>query len=308
MKKLIFLLLIPVFVSCLESSPKKNQTYTTTDDNFQKSELKEEDSKNIENSSVKENEENEETEEKEESSKFKPNWSNPFMSPYGKPIINIIRAYFLVGEFEMVKKFIVNSECLDQNEFEYLLRNSSWGYEIDATNMKWQNDSTFLMTAKSNINLTIGMEQYLGKIVNDTAKIFLFSQNKENPFIFDRKYPSADVQCQIESLARTIDFDFNSSNLTTESKKNLKLLNKLVSNYSNLNFTINGHTSSEGSDNYNLKLSLDRAKAVRSYLIMLGINKTKISSNGFGSTSPIYPDSNIELSSKNRRVEISILK
>ena len=89
MKRLIFLLLIPVFVSCLESSPKKNQTYTTTDDNFQKSELKEEDSKNIENSSVKENEE---TEEKEESSKFKPNWSNPFMSPYGKPIINIIRA------------------------------------------------------------------------------------------------------------------------------------------------------------------------------------------------------------------------
>lgn len=301
MKKLLLLLTVTLFISCFESSPKKKPTHNLVEDKSQKRALEKAASKIRENSS------NDAKEDKEETSKFKPNWSNPFMSPFGKPIINIIRAYFLVGEFDLLKKFIVNSDCFDKNEFEYLLRNSSWGYKINATNMKWQKDSTFLMTAKSNINQTIGMEQYLGKIVNDTAKIFLFSQNKENPFVLNRKNPSAEVQCKIKSLARTIDFDYNSSNLTLESKKKLKLLNKLVSSYSNLNFLVNGHTSSEGNDSYNLKLSIDRAKAVRLYLITLGIHEAKIKSNGFGSTSPIYSNSNIELRSKNRRVEISIL-
>jgi outer membrane protein OmpA-like peptidoglycan-associated protein len=156
-------------------------------------------------------------------------------------------------------------------------------------------------------NQTVGMEQYLGKLVNDTAKIFLFGQNKDNPFIFDRKYPSAEIQCQIESLAKTIDFEYDSSNLTEESRINLKKLYMLVSRYSNLSLIVNGHTSSEGSYDYNMKLSLDRAKAVRSYLITLGINNSKINFNGFGSSSPIYSNTNTELRSKNRRVEISIL-
>lgn len=297
--KFIFFVALLLFCGCDEVKNKKNNLEVV-----RKEEVKS-DLKNIEiddnNNSLNN------SDEQEEKYEYKPDWSNPFMSPYGKPIINIIRAYFMVGEFQVVKKFIVNSDCFDDYEFEYLLRNCSWGYEIDATNMKWQNDSTFLMTAKSMKNQTVGMEQYLGKLVNDTAKIFLFGQNKDNPFIFDRKYPSAEIQCQIESLAKTIDFEYDSSNLTEESRINLKKLYKLVSRYSNLSLIVNGHTSSEGSYDYNMKLSLDRAKAVRSYLIALGINNSKINFNGFGSTSPIYSNTNTELRSKNRRVEISIL-
>ena len=85
------------------------------------------------------------------------------------------------------------------------------------------------------------MEQYLGKIVNDTAKIFLFTQNKENPFVFYNKNPPADIQCQIESLARTINFEYDSSKLTVESKINLKTLHELVSQYSNLKFSNLGY-------------------------------------------------------------------
>jgi len=298
MKNFFFLILL-IFVSCLELS--SNKSNIKLENNYQKVETKEGVSHNDPDSL------DGDLEKEKQTLKHTPNWSNPFMGPFGIPIINVIRTYFLVGEFDMVKNFIVNSDCLDENEFKYLLRNSSWGYELDATNIKWQNDSTFLITAKSNINKTIGMEQYLGKVVNDTAKIFLFPQNKENPFVYDRKYPSADVQCQIKSLARTIDFDFNSSTLTAESKINLEMLKNLISNYPNLTLRVSGHTSSEGTDSYNLKLSVDRAKAVRSYLIKLGINKSKINYKGFGSSSPIYTDSNIGLRSRNRRVEVSIL-
>jgi outer membrane protein OmpA-like peptidoglycan-associated protein len=55
-----------------------------------------------------------------------------------------------------------------------------------------------------------------------------------------------------------------------------------------------------------MKLSLDRAKAIRFFLVSLVINKSNLKSNGFGTTTPIYPDSNIELMTKNRRVEIII--
>jgi outer membrane protein OmpA-like peptidoglycan-associated protein len=281
MKKLIFLIFFTLSFGCHEFTKSNDDTTSK----IEKAEIPE-DNINIDSSAqVVDNTPSEE----EKKDEYKPNWSNPFMSPYGKPIINIIRAYFMVGEFQIVKKFIVNSECFDDYEFEYLLRNCSWGYEIDATNMKWQKDSTFLMTAKSIKNQTFGMEQYLGKIVNDTAKIFLYSQNKENPFIFDRK------------------FEYDSSKLTSESRVGLNDLYRLVSGYTNLNFFVSGHTSSEGSYDYNMKLSTERAKAVRSYLIYLGIKSSKINFDGFGSSSPIYSDSNPELRGKNRRVEISIL-
>lgn len=294
MKKLIYLLIITFLVGCIESSSNKDLENKKN----QQTEIVEE--------TIDANKKNKADKEKEESKEFKPDWSKPFMSPYGKPIINIIRAYFMVGEFQIVKKFIVNSDCFDDTEFDYLLRNCSWGYEIDATNMKWQSDSTFLMTAKIYKNQNIGMEQYLGKIVNDTAKIFLFTQNKENPFVFYNKNPPADIQCQIESLAKTINFEHDSSILTVDSKENLKALHELVSMYSNLKFSINGHTSSEGTDKHNMKLSRDRAKAVQLFLVNLGINKSNLETNGFGSTNPIYPNSNIELRTKNRRVEIII--
>ena len=296
MKKFIFLIFLILSYSCQEFKNSKDNTRSKVE----KAEIPD-DNINTITEAV-----DDITSKEQKKDKYKPDWSNPFMSPYGKPIINIIRGYFMVGEFQKVKKFIVNSECFDDYEFEYLLRNCSWGYEINANNMKWQNDSTFLMTAKTIKNQTFGMEQYLGKIVNDTAKIFLYGQNKENPFIFDRKYPSAEIQCQIESLAKTIEFEYDSSKLTSESKVNLNNLYRLVSSYTNLNLIVGGHTSSEGSDDYNMRLSKERAKAVRSHLIYLGIQSSKINFKGFGSSSPIYSDSDPELRAKNRRVEISI--
>ena len=296
MKKFIFLVFLVLSFSCKEFKKSNDDTISKVE----KGEIPEDKINTITEATE------DVTSNEQKKDEYKPNWSNPFMSPYGRPIINIIRGYFMVGEFQKVKKFIVNSECFDDYEFEYLLRNCSWGYEINANNMKWLKDSTFLITAKTIKNQTLGMEQYSGKIVNDTAKIFLFGQNKENPFIFDKKYPPAEIQCQIESLAKTIEFEYNSSKLTSESKFNLNNLYKLVSSYTNLNLMVSGHTSSEGSDDYNMRLSKERAKAVKSHLIYLGIKSSKINSIGFGSSSPIYTDSDPELRAKNRRVEISI--
>jgi outer membrane protein OmpA-like peptidoglycan-associated protein len=69
---------------------------------------------------------------------------------------------------------------------------------------------------------------------------------------------------------------------------------------------IEGHTDSTGSDTTNLRLSQDRADAVRVALISRGINGNRITATGLGSSSPVAPNSTPEGRQQNRRVEIVI--
>ncbi len=71
---------------------------------------------------------------------------------------------------------------------------------------------------------------------------------------------------------------------------------------------IQGHTDSRGSDSYNLKLSDERAKSVRQYLIDQGIKGNRLQAQGYGETQPIDPRSNEAAWAKNRRVEFLIVK
>jgi outer membrane protein OmpA-like peptidoglycan-associated protein len=69
---------------------------------------------------------------------------------------------------------------------------------------------------------------------------------------------------------------------------------------------IEGHTDSTGSDTTNLRLSQDRADAVRVALMSRGIDPQRITATGLGSSQPIAPNSTAEGRQQNRRVEIII--
>jgi OOP family OmpA-OmpF porin len=69
-----------------------------------------------------------------------------------------------------------------------------------------------------------------------------------------------------------------------------------------------GHTSSEGADPYNQKLSESRAKAVRAYLTSHGIQAKRLSSKGLGEAQPIADNETEEGREKNRRVEFLIVE
>ncbi len=71
---------------------------------------------------------------------------------------------------------------------------------------------------------------------------------------------------------------------------------------------IMGHTDNVGSDNYNKQLSLKRALAVKQYLVKKGIAESRITTEGFGATKPVAPNTDEAGKAKNRRVEIMILK
>lgn len=69
---------------------------------------------------------------------------------------------------------------------------------------------------------------------------------------------------------------------------------------------IRGHTDSIGDDDYNMKLSIDRANAVKNALIKLGCAPSQVTAIGFGETKPLEPNNTPEGRAKNRRVEFWI--
>jgi OmpA-OmpF porin, OOP family len=71
--------------------------------------------------------------------------------------------------------------------------------------------------------------------------------------------------------------------------------------------SIEGHTDNKGKDEKNNQLSLDRANAVKSYLVKQGIASDRIETKGYGSAKPILPNATAEGRAKNRRVEVRFL-
>jgi len=70
--------------------------------------------------------------------------------------------------------------------------------------------------------------------------------------------------------------------------------------------TIEGHTDSVGSEDFNLGLSQRRAEAVRSYLLRQGVDASRISANGLGESAPVASNSTAGGRQQNRRVEIIV--
>lgn len=70
---------------------------------------------------------------------------------------------------------------------------------------------------------------------------------------------------------------------------------------------IGGHTDSQGSDSYNLRLSDLRANAVRNYLIQRGVTATRLIAKGYGESMPIAPNTTRDGRARNRRVEFKVI-
>ncbi|MEM9488711.1 MAG: OmpA family protein [Myxococcota bacterium] len=71
---------------------------------------------------------------------------------------------------------------------------------------------------------------------------------------------------------------------------------------------IQGHTDERGNDAYNLRLSDERANAVRQYLLDKGVGPDRLQAQGYGETQPLDRRRNEEAWAKNRRVEFLIIK
>jgi OmpA-OmpF porin, OOP family len=71
---------------------------------------------------------------------------------------------------------------------------------------------------------------------------------------------------------------------------------------------VQGHADERGDDDYNMRLTEDRAAAVKTYLTEHGVEADRLQSHGYGETKPVCPQHNESCWSKNRRVEFIILR
>lgn len=115
-------------------------------------------------------------------------------------------------------------------------------------------------------------------------------------------------------ILRNIFFDYNKASLRSKSKYELNKLYQFMKEHPDVDIVVSGHTDSHGNDEYNLRLSQDRAQAVVDYLVRNGIESRRLSAKGYGETRPIARNENADLTDNplgrqlNRRIEISLPK
>jgi outer membrane protein OmpA-like peptidoglycan-associated protein len=107
----------------------------------------------------------------------------------------------------------------------------------------------------------------------------------------------------LDSENSTLLFVVDSSLITELSADKLKELNTLLNDYPNANIVIEGHASSDGSMNYNQKLSEKRANSVKEVLVGMGIDASRLETAAFGETRPAADNKTFAGRSANRRVE-----
>ncbi len=100
-----------------------------------------------------------------------------------------------------------------------------------------------------------------------------------------------------------IRFDVNKATLKPESMGPINKVFQLMQKQPDLKFSVEGHTDSDGDDQFNLKLSEERAKAVMDQLISMGIAADRLKYKGFGESQPIGNNTTAEGKANNRRVE-----
>jgi OOP family OmpA-OmpF porin len=132
---------------------------------------------------------------------------------------------------------------------------------------------------------------------------------KPEPVAVAAKPARASISGDQISLTEKIQFDYNSATIKPESHSLLdEVYDILVANPDIELLDIVGHTSAEGSDSTNLKLSKARAAAVKDYLVGKGIDAKRLDSDGKGEKEPIADNETEEGKEKNRRVEFKIEK
>ena len=121
---------------------------------------------------------------------------------------------------------------------------------------------------------------------------------------------SRDIKSELQKACHValygVFFDFDKATLKPESDA---VLNKALATIGAVKsglIEVQGHTDAVGSDDYNLKLSNDRAASVRDWFVAHGVAAKRLTSKGYGKSHPVADNGTDAGRAKNRRVELAI--
>jgi len=137
-------------------------------------------------------------------------------------------------------------------------------------------------------------------------------RDPENPTLF-RGFRFAEggksMREQLDETGKIIThgilFDSGSHKIKGQSYQTLKDIGGLLADDPGLRLSIEGHTDTDGADDYNMSLSQRRAESVRGYLIKeYSIEAARLEAKGWGESKPIDTNDSPEGKANNRRVEL----
>ncbi len=142
-----------------------------------------------------------------------------------------------------------------------------------------------------------GVADHLDKCPNTPAGVTVDGSGCEI------KFPEGQGSTGTMAGVSNIQFEFNSSVLRTSSYSTLDNVSSALRADNAKSLQLDGHASAEGTDAYNMQLSVDRANAVKTYLVNSGVDAKKVAVQGYGESRPIASNATEEGRVVNRRVE-----
>jgi outer membrane protein OmpA-like peptidoglycan-associated protein len=167
------------------------------------------------------------------------------------------------------------------------------------------NNTTKIVVGIGVVIIITGAILYIRKLRLDKAKKLCI----ESDGIWNDKTKKCEENPLKKLLAKSLtDLNFKSASkdILASSFPFLDELAKSLNDYPTLTLTITGHTDSDGTDEYNQKLSEDRANSVKNYLIKKSITENRLVAVGKGESEPIDNTNTASGKEKNRRVVMTL--
>lgn len=179
--------------------------------------------------------------------------------------------------------------------------------QIDSTRTNANGEYMFTLAADKDYKINVNSPGYFGdsRRLNTQGEKFSKEFSKANGNNYDfaiKKIPKTEIKID------NIYYDYDSYTLREESKPSLDKLVKLLEDTPDAMVQINSHTDERGKQDYNLKLSEERAKSVVDYLVEKGISQGRLSWKGFGFSQPVIKGAKTEEEHQmNRRTAFQVI-
>ena len=141
-----------------------------------------------------------------------------------------------------------------------------------------------------------------------TAISFIACRQKSESKVETQYDSKPVVEKKKSGVVHGIYFRSNSSDLMPQSYPILLQEKQNLLDNPDMKVEIQGYTDNIGKDAINKKLSLDRANAVRNYLIRNGIDPDRLTAIGFGKANPVADNRTEQGRAENRRIEFKVIK
>ena len=213
------------------------------------------------------------------------------------------------------KKFYDHIWSFYQPELEFTISGNvvdNKGEALSEALIKVVGDNGVITSAKTKKNgsYKIALPKNANYVILGTCRGYLNNKSElEIPNLEESK--DFNINFTLNSVSKPVKmnnifYEFGSAKLTPESTDGLNDLVKLLNDNPNITIEIGAHTDFVGSEEANLKLSLERAMSVVNYLTEHGIESARITAKGYGETTPVVPDRDLVVKYRFLKVNVPL--